>query len=223
MDGCSPVLGVCLPFEITHTIINTMLTYWYNAMYLPCYLQSVQWALLLPHQLELEFQVESWGENGSTSEPAKNTARGRGGHVRWRGDGGGRWWLRGDCRVHSEVCTPTYYTHSIDDDTSIKFSEFCMPSLFITLISFFLKALYVFSIYVTHMYKLWAIHSSHSCLTVIKHSLCIAFCTCVSVQFVTWQWKLSNLTCTRREIWCRNRQDVGLHIPKHTEKLSNWQ
>ena len=186
-----------------------MLTYWYNAMYLPCYLQSVQWALLLPHQLELEFQVESWGENGPTSEPTKNSAHGRGGHVRWRGDGGGRWWLCGNCCVHSEVCIPTYYTHSIDDDTSIRYFEFYMSSLFITLISLFLNVLHVNSIYVTHMYKLCAIHSSHSCLTVLKHSLCIAVCTCASVQFVTWQSKLSNPTCTGREIWCQNRQGFG--------------
>ena len=59
----------------------------------------------------------------------------------------------------------------IEDDTSIRFFEFCTSSLFITLISLFLKALYVYSIYVTHTcmyYELCAVHSSHSCLTVLN-------------------------------------------------------
>ena len=80
-DGLSfPMTG-----EYTHAIINCLHT---DTMPCSClaifnpFSEYIIHCLLLPHRLELEFQVESRGENGPTSEPAKNTARGRGGHVR---------------------------------------------------------------------------------------------------------------------------------------------
>ena len=35
------------------------------------------------------------------------------------------------------------------------------------------------------------------------------------------QWNLSTPRCIGREIWCRNRQGVGLHSVKHIDKWSN--